>query len=147
MGEIYVAKGLMAVTVSTVMGLVIMALNRALGDSTTLLVVVLALGAVLAAEFGVLLGMLVKDINSLFAVVKTMGLILYAPALIYMFPEIPQWIAAFFPTYYIIQPVIEISQHGAGLVEVAWQLGILLILILLMVGLLALLTRRMRRQE
>ncbi len=147
MGEIYVAKGLMAVTVSTIMGLVILALNRALGDSTTLLVVVLVLGAVLAAEFGVLLGALVKDINSLFAVVKTMGLILYAPALIYMFPEIPPWIAAVFPTYYIIQPVIEISQHGAGLAEVAWLLGVLLILILAMVGLLALVTRRKRRQE
>lgn len=147
MGEIYVAKGLMAVLLSTVMALVILALNRALGDSTPLLVVVLTLGAVLAAEFGVLLGMLVKDINSLFAVVKTMGLILYAPALIYMFPEIPQWIAAVFPTYYIIQPVIEITQHGAGLADVAGQLGILLLLILVMVGLLALLTRRLRSRE
>lgn len=147
MGDIYVAKGLMAVTISTVMGLVILALNRALGSSTALLVVVLALGAILAAEFGVLLGALVKDINSLFATVKSMGLILYAPALIYMFPQIPQWIGKTFPTYYIIQPVIEISQHGARLAEVAWQLGILLVLILSMGVLLALLTRRMRHQE
>ena len=112
MNEIYVSKGLMAVVVSTVMGLVILALNRALGSSMGLLVGVLILGAILAAEFGVLLGMLVKDINSLFATVKSMGILLYAPALVYMFPEIPQWIARIFPTYYVIQPVIEISQHG-----------------------------------
>jgi ABC-2 type transport system permease protein len=119
MGDVYVAKGMMAVLVSTVMGLVILGLNRALGSSMSLLVGVLILSAVFAAEFGVLLGILVKDINSLFATFKSMGLILYAPALIYMFPEIPQWIAKIFPTYYIIQPVIEISQYGAGLSEVA----------------------------
>ena len=147
MGEIYVSKGLMAVVVSTVMGLVILALNRALGSSMNLLVIVLILGAILAAEFGVLLGMLVKDINSLFATVKSMGLVLYAPALIYMFPEIPQWIARIFPTYYIIQPVIEISQHGAGLSDIAWQLGILLALIVALGVVIALLTQRRRSQE
>lgn len=147
MGEIYVSKGLMAVVVSAVMGLVILALNRALGSSLSLLIVVLILGAILAAEFGVLLGVLVKDINSLFAAVKSMGLVLYAPALIYMFPEVPQWIAKIFPTYYVIQPVIEISQHGAGLSEIAWQLAILVVLILAMGVIVALLTRRQRSRE
>ena len=147
MNEIYVSKGLMAVVVSTVMGLVILALNRALGSSMGLLVGVLILGAILAAEFGVLLGILLKDINSLFATVKSMGIVLYAPALVYMFPEIPQWIGRVFPTYYVIQPVIEISQHGAGLSEIAWQLGILLVLIVVMGVIVALLTKRLRSQE
>ncbi len=147
MNEIYVSKGLMAVVVSTVMGLVILALNRALGSNMGLLVGVLVLGAILAAEFGVLLGMLLKDINSLFATVKSMGIVLYAPALVYMFPEIPQWIAKIFPTYYVIQPVIEISQHGAGLGEIAWQLGILLVLIVAMGIIVMLLTQRRRSQE
>lgn len=147
MSEIYVSKAVMAVVVSTVMGLLILALNRALGSNMSLLVGVLVLGAILAAEFGVLLGMLVKDINSLFATVKSAGLFLYAPALIYMFPEIPQWIAKIFPTYYIIQPVIEISQHGAGLSEIAWQLGILMTLIVFLGFVIALLTQRRRNQE
>lgn len=147
MGEIYVSKGLMAVVVSAVMGLVILALNRALGSSLSLLIGVLILGAILAAEFGVLLGVLVKDINSLFATVKSMGLVLYAPALIYMFPEVPQWIAKLFPTYYVIQPVIEISQHGAGLSEIAWQLAVLVVFILAMGVIVALLTRRQRSRE
>lgn len=147
MNELYVSKGLMAVVVSTVMGLVILALNRALGSSTSLLVGVLILGAIFAAEFGVLLGMFVKDINSLFATVKSMGIVLYAPALVYMFPEIPQWIARLFPTNYVIQPVIEISQHGAGLKDIAWQLGILLVLIVVLGSLIALLTQRRRSLE
>jgi ABC-2 type transport system permease protein len=147
MNEIYVSKALLAVVVSTVMGLVILALNRALGSSMILLVGVLVLGGILAAEFGVLLGMFIKDINSLFATVKSMGIVLYAPALVYMFPEIPQWIAKIFPTYYVIQPVIEISQHGAGLSDIGWQLGILLVLILAMGLIVALLTQRRRSQE
>ena len=147
MGDIYTAKGLMGVIVSAVMALAILALNRALGSSTALLSGVLILGAIFASELGVLIGILVKDINSLFATVKSMGLILYAPALISMFPQIPQWIARVFPTYYAIQPVIEISQHGAGLADVAWQLGILVILIVALSIVLTLLTQRMRHQE
>jgi ABC-2 type transport system permease protein len=146
-GDIYVAKGLVGVIISTAMALAILALNRALGSSTALLVGVLFLGAILSAQFGVLLGALIKDINSLFATIKSMGLVLYAPAIIYMFPEIPQWIALIFPTNYIIQPVVEITQNGATLQDVAWQLAILVGLIVLMFVVLAVLTQRMRRRQ
>lgn len=54
-----------------------------------------------------------KDINSLFATVKALGLLLYAPALIALFPVISQWIAQIFPTYYRVDPVIAIVQRGA----------------------------------
>ena len=147
MGDIYIAKGLVGVIISAVMGWVILALNRALGGETLLLAGVLLLGAIFAAECGVLLGMLVADINSLFATVKMMGLLLYAPALIYMFPEIPQWVARIFPTYYVIQPVVEISQQGAQLLDVAGQLGILLILILALGILLGVLAQRLRHRD
>lgn len=146
MGDICLAKGLVGMVISMVMALVILALNRALGTSTAVLAGVLALGTIFAAELGILIGMLVQDINSLFATLKVTGLLLYAPALVHMFPEIPQWIGRVFPTYYLIQPVIEISQHGAQLADVAWQLGILVILILSFGGLLAWLAERMRYQ-
>jgi ABC-2 type transport system permease protein len=145
--DVYAAKGVMAVAISATMALVTLTLNRALGDNTGLLLVVLVLGAILAAEFGVLLGALVKDINSLFATIKSIGILLYAPALIYMFPEIPQWIAKIFPTNYIIEPVIEIAQRGADLADVAWQLAVLVALIVALAAGLALLTRRRQRQE
>ena len=147
MGDIYAAKGVMAVTISTTMALVTLALNRALGNNTVLLIGVLVMGAIMAAEFGVLLGMWVKDVNSLFATIKSIGILLYAPALIYMFPEIPQWIAKIFPTNYIIEPVIEVAQRGASLADVAWQLAVLAALIVALAVGLALLTRRRQRQE
>jgi ABC-2 type transport system permease protein len=147
MGDIYAAKGVMAVAISTTMALITLALNRALGDNTILLIGVLVLGAIMAAEFGVLLGMWVKDVNSLFATIKSIGILLHAPALIYMFPEIPQWIAKIFPTNYIIEPVIEVAQRGASLADVAWQLVVLAALIVALAVGLALLTRRRQRQE
>jgi len=41
---------------------------------------------------------LVKDINTLFAIIKGLGIFLYAPAIVSLFPELPQWIAKVFPT-------------------------------------------------
>ena len=145
MGDIFAAKMLIGIIVSTVMAIVILALNRAIGSNTLLLLGVLILGAIFASEVGVLMGALIKDINSLFAMTKSIGLFLYAPALIYMFPDIPQWIGKLFPTYYIIQPAIDITQHGANFFDVAWQLGILLLFIVLVAVVLGILTRRMRR--
>jgi ABC-2 type transport system permease protein len=85
---------------------------------------------------------MVKDINTLFATIKSLGIFLYAPGFVYIFPDLPQWIGRIFPTYYIIQPVLEVSQNNAGLAEVAPELGILIGLILLSSVLLAALAQR-----
>jgi ABC-2 type transport system permease protein len=112
--EIFASKAILGFIVSFVMGLVILILNQAFGQQPTLLFLVLGMGALLSALFGVILGALVKDINSLFATIKGIGiLLLYAPALIYLFPTLPQWTAQLFPTYYMIHPIIAITQEGA----------------------------------
>ena len=147
MGDIYTAKALLGVILSTFTGVMILLLNRSFGINPPLLVFLLILGAIMAAEFGVLLGALLKDINTLFATIKGMGLLLYAPAIIYMFPSIPQWIGKLFPTYYMIQPVIEVTQNGAGWISIAWMVYILLGLIVLMGLVLAFVTRRKREKE
>lgn len=144
MGEVYLAKGLLGILISTVTAVMILALNQALGTSAPLLLLVLALGASFAAAVGVLIGVLVKDINSLFATIKGLGIFLYAPALIYMFPELPQWLARIFPTYYLIQPVIAITQHGATFGDVAVDLGILILLMGAVIAGIGLVTRRSR---
>ncbi len=142
LNEVFLAKGLLGVLVSTVMGVVILVLNRALGDQVALLIMVLALGAAMSAAFGVLMGALVKDINTLFATIKAIGILLYAPALVYLFPGIPEWVGRIFPTYYMIQPVVEIVQEGGSWAEVAPELGILIGLILLLIVGVGLVTRR-----
>lgn len=124
LAEILTAKGLVGLLVSMVMGVLTLGINAAFGSQGLLLAGALFLGALFCATIGVLLGVLVKDINTLFATMKTMGIFLYAPALVYIFPQIPAWIGRVFPTYYVIAPVVEIS-GGGGLSHVALNLLIL----------------------
>jgi ABC-2 type transport system permease protein len=128
--EVFLAKGLMGALVSIFSAVMILALNRSFGGQPLLLISALALGAAFSASLGVLMGALIKDISSLFAIIKGTGIFLYGPAVVYMFPEIPQWIARLFPTYYIINPILEITQNRAGLAEVWVELAILTGLIL-----------------
>ena len=147
LGDILAAKGLMGVILAMVMSIVILLMNQAFGVQTGLLMIVLGLGAVLAALFGLVLGALVKDINTLFATIKGIGILLYAPVFVYMFPQIPQWIGNIFPTYYIIQPVVEISQRGGTWSDIVFEVSILAGLIVLMLVVVAFSTRRLKQQE
>ncbi len=146
LGELFVAKGLLGIILSVGMGVLILLMNRAFGSQPLLLIVVLGLGAVMAATFGVLLGVLVKDINTLFATIKGLGLLLYAPAIVYLFPAIPAWVGRLFPTYYMIQPVVEITQEGAGWGEVAPELLILTALIGALVAVVAFASNRIQQK-
>ncbi|MBA7540482.1 GTPase Der [subsurface metagenome] len=94
------------------MGVVILVLNQAFGTEPMLLILVLAFGAIMAGEIGLLCGALIKDITTLFAIWKAGGILLFGPAIIYMFPQIPQWIGKLFPTYYFLQPVIASNYPG-----------------------------------
>ena len=147
LADILTAKGLMGVILALVMSIVIMLLNQAFGTQPGLLMMVLGLGAVLAALFGLMLGSLVKDINTLFAITKATGVLLYAPVIVYMFPQIPQWIGKIFPTYYIIQPVVEISQEGGMWSDIIPEVSILAGLIVLMFAVVNLSSRRLKQRE
>jgi ABC-2 type transport system permease protein len=128
MGTVYLSKGLVGFIVSLIMGVLILILNGAFTGPVLLLPVVLILGAVMAAEFGILLGSFVNSIDMLFTMIKTLNLLLYGPGIVYMFPAIPGWVGKLFPTYYVINPVIEITQHGAGWSDVFGKICILLAL-------------------
>lgn len=144
-GDIFIAKGLMGIILSLFMGVVILVLNQAFGTEPALLVLVLALGAIMAAEVGLLCGALMKDITTLFAVWKLGGILLFGPAIIYMFPQIPQWIGRLFPTYYLLQPIVEISQRGSGWSDIATNVFILAGLDLILIGVVVFALRRTRQ--
>ena len=147
LGDVFTSKGLFGFLVSILVAVLILFLNRAFGNQPYLLVGVLALSALMAAAFGVLLGAFIKDINTLFAVIKGMGLLLYAPVFIYLFPGIPEWIGKLFPTYYMIGPIIDISQKDATWSQVAQDVYVLMGLILLLVVLLTFVSRRESAKE
>jgi ABC-2 type transport system permease protein len=142
--EVFLAKGILGFSISLAMGLIILALNGAFGGEPGLLAMMLALGAVMAAELGLILGAFAKDMSSLFAVWKTGGILLFAPAFIYLFPEIPQWIGQVFPTYYLVEPVVRISQEGAGWPDIAIHVFVLIGLDVLLVAVVGLAMKKMR---
>jgi len=135
-GDVFLAKGLLGIILSLFMGMVILVLNQAFGAEPALLVLVLALAAIMAAEIGLILGALMRDITSLFTVWKLGGILLFAPAFIYLFPQIPEWIGRIFPTYYFIQPIVQISQRAGAWPDIATSVFILIALDLILVGVL-----------
>lgn len=147
MGEVFFSKGVMGVLLSIFSGVMILSLNGGWGPNPLLLIVVLILGGSLASAFGVLLGSRTKDVQTLFAVIKGIGILLYAPGIIALLPDvIPQWVAYLFPTYYIMQPVIDISQFGAGLVDVLPHMIVLVVLTLILMAYLSTNAKRLQVQ-
>lgn len=65
--EIFVSKGSLGVIVSMIMGIVILILNHALSAQAGLMLLVLLLGAIMAACIGLILGAFMKDAQSLFS--------------------------------------------------------------------------------
>ena len=145
LGDVFLAKGILGIVLSLAMGILILVINQAFAIQPALLIMVLILGAVMAAEFGLLLGALVKDITTLFAMLKFIGILLYAPGFVYLFPQIPEWVGRIFPTYYVVQPIVDLSLGGGGWPDIATNVFILIGLDVLLVGVLALTLRRVRQ--
>ncbi|MBC7231367.1 MAG: ABC transporter permease [Actinobacteria bacterium] len=130
LSEIMLAFGAVGVTVSLVMGAVLVLLTTGLSQPA-LMLTVFVLGSLLAAEWGLLLGFLSRDQTTLVAYIKAFGIFLIAPALFIVNPSWPQWIAKIFPTYYIANPIFRAAIYGEGWREVGWQVLVLLGLTLL----------------
>jgi ABC-2 type transport system permease protein len=130
--EIFSAKGIIGAILAIIMATLTMAISGAINSSFPSLILVLALGAVMAAEIGLLAGALIKDMNTLFAFWKFGGLLLFGPAFIFMFPGIPSWIGYIFPTYYVIKPIIDLSINGLGFSSIILYLAVLIVIIIVM---------------
>lgn len=130
MSEVLAAKAALGVLLGTLMGAMALALNQAFAGETLGLLVFLLVGAVMMAEVGLILGCWAKDPNTLFTAVKGGNILVVAPVLFTLFPDLPQWIARLFPTYYFLQPIYEMSVLGTTfsdhLVQLAVSVGLCL---------------------
>ncbi len=147
LGEIFVSKGVIGAVLSLFMGIVILSINQAFGVQPWLLVLVLGLGTVMVTIIGLLAGAFLKDTTSLLAFSKIGGFVLIGPALIYMFPQIPQWIGRIFPTYYIVEPIVALVQQGGGWPDIAVNVFILIGLIVLLSIILSIVLRKKAEQQ
>jgi len=145
--DIFIAKGILGIVLSVFMGIVILLLNQAFGANSLLLVGVLFLSAIMAVELGLIFGALIKDITTLFTIWKAGGIILFGPVFIYMFPQIPEWIGRLFPTYYALQPIVELSLRGGGWSDIALNVFILIGIDILLVFVIAIAARRLMQRS
>lgn len=130
--DIFIAKGVIGAALATIMGILTLSISASFGGSPFALALVLALGAIMAAEIGLLAGAFIRDMNTLFAFWKFGGLLLFGPAIVYMFPQLPSWVGYVFPTFYVIKPVTDLSVLGLGFGSVALYVGILAAIVIVM---------------
>ena len=145
-GDIFTAKGVIGAVLATIMGVLTLAISTSFGGSPLVLVLVLALGAIMAAEIGLLAGAFIKDINTLFATWKFGGLLLFGPAIVFMFPQIPSWVGYIFPTFYVIKPVVDLSVSGLDFGSVALYVAILIGIVTVMALVVMSIVRRLSAQ-
>ncbi len=144
--EVLLAKWLLGVSLGSVMAVVTLALNGAVAGNWLAVLAVVLVAAALATVIGLLVGVGAKDSAVMFGIVKGMGMFLFAPALFYIFPDWPQWIAMLFPLYWIIEPIWQVSVMGEALSSVALELGVAVAITVVLAVAAAALARRMQAQ-
>jgi ABC-2 type transport system permease protein len=82
----------------------------------------------MCVPIGLITGAAVKDMATMFGVWKSGAIILFAPAVLFLFPSVPDWIAKLFPTYYFLGPLYSVNIDGLPLTDVFLELGIALVI-------------------
>lgn len=143
LSEIVLAKGILAFGLAIAMAIVTLWLNGALAVQSLPLLVVLVVAGLLLVEIGLVYGTASKDVTGVFTLIKGTAFILLAPTIFHIFPDWPQWIAKIFPTYWVIDPIYQVTVNGAGLAAVRTELVIAGGIIVAMIVPIMLLTRRL----
>ena len=128
MAEVLTSKALFASVLSMLMGIVTLIINQAFSGEILGIVLALLLGTFMLVEIGLIMGLWVRDMNTLYAWMKAGGILIVLPGLIALFPTLPQWISMLAPTYYFLQPIYDLSIGGATLSAVLPTLGICLLI-------------------
>ena len=146
-GDIFVSKGLMGIVVSLIMGILILVLNQAFNAHLSLIILILSLAAIMASCLGLIIGAFIKDTASLYSVIKGLGLVIYGPGIIKIFPQIPERVGKLFPTYYVINPIMEITREGGGWSTVSLDVYILIGIIAVFIVVVGVIIKNTRQQE
>jgi ABC-2 type transport system permease protein len=141
-GDVLWAKGLLGGGMAAAMAAVTLALNGGSLAASPALIAALAVGALMAALIGLVYGLVAPDTKALYALYKSLNLIVFAPALFYVFPDWPRWIAMLLPTYWLVDPIVRVAQEGAALGDVAGSLAVGVALCGVLAGGVAALARR-----
>jgi ABC-2 type transport system permease protein len=146
LSEVVTAKGILGFLLAVTMAIVTLWMNSALTAEPLALIVVVLVAGLLLVEVGLIYGTASKNVTGVFTLIKGTGFLLLSPTIFYIFPSWPQWIAKLIPTYWVINPVYEVTINRAGLGDVWVELLIGGAVIVALGGLIAVLVRRLRTQ-
>ena len=124
LAEVFWAKGIFGVVLGAILVVVSLALNGAWEAMSLGLVLAIVLGAIMSMLIGLIYAALSKDATQLYTFVKGFGIFLMAPVAWHIWPDLPQWVARIFPTYWFINPIYELSILGKTLSDVWVDLAI-----------------------
>ncbi len=144
--DILVAKGLLGVLLGMVAGVVTLLLNDAFGQEPIAVLLAVLVGATMMAEVGLLFGSWARDTNTLFAAWKGGGLVLFLPAVFFLWPDLPGWPARLLPSYYFLEPAYAVGVEGAGFADVAGNLVVGGLVCVALVPAVAAVGRRLQRR-
>jgi ABC-2 type transport system permease protein len=122
--ELLLSKAIFSYGVAMLCGLITLALNDAFSSVSLPLALAFTLAAIMTIELGMIIGLLSKDVNVLYGAVKGIGPVLVVSSAPFLWEAFPKWVAQVFPTWWVLAPIMDIVNHGAGLPDVAVDLGI-----------------------
>lgn len=126
--EVILAKSLYGMFLGLILGILILVLNSSLTGGIHLILLFLILGTLFAVGIGLVAGVVMKDITDLISRMKLLGFFFMIPALVILFPQIPQWVGKIFPTYYFIHPLLVITQKGVGWSDLWWEAVVMIVI-------------------
>lgn len=124
MPDVLAAKGLIGFVLAVATAIVTLILNNAFSNDPVALLLVIVIAALMAVEFGLILGSWAPDSNTLFTVAKGGNFFLMLPVFFFLWPGLPQWIPKLMPTYYFLSPLFSVAIEGASLADVLPELAI-----------------------
>ena len=123
-GEFMLAKGIVAFFLSVVSGVFTAVLNLGFGAQFFSNLLIIGVAGFMCVPIGLGLGAAVKDMSTMFAIWKSGAIILFAPAVLMLFPSVPRWVAMLFPTYYFLGPLYDLNIEAVPMNEVILELGV-----------------------
>jgi ABC-2 type transport system permease protein len=141
--DVLLAKGAFALVLATSAGAVTLALNQAFGHEPLTLVLVLLVAALMTLLLGLIIGSLARNENMLYSVIKGGNILLMAPVIFFIWPDLPQWVAKLFPTYYFLNPVYQVAVKGAALEDIWGELVVAVLVCALLIPVVVWSGRRM----
>ncbi len=143
--EFVLAKGILGFVIAIIITFITLLLNNAIGNQPFALLLTLFVSVIMIIQIGIIFALLSKDVKALYTFVKSVGFVLFMPAVFYIWPDLPQWIAKIFPTYWMIDPIYKIGVEGLGLGDVWFELLIAFLIVLLLVPVVIFLSKRVER--